>query len=1468
MADILPYEEYLKAGYSNKEIQDFMRPRLEEAGFSPTEVSQYFYTKSGDAKLSYMGIEQNNSVKDMAKYVADMQYKASLEGKNLNVVDAIKLGFEQSVTGMLARGQLPTELSEEQMKTLNFFERTVMGAASVISDIPVYAAGAKVGAAGGAAVGGAAGSVIPGLGTAAGAGVGSTIGGSVGAFGFHSAARQMLIDMYSRGECASWDELLYRVKNASKEFAKGGAVGAATLGAGKVAQIGKTALMGSTMARAQTALGNATVITAKAMPLGAEVLGLTSASSLVEGHVPTAQDFVDNAVLITGLKGMSLVSNYSKNKIKNKAIDYMYKKFVQEGKSPVEIVKEADQNPDTLMDMLKDSGENASKKIVKPIKKGIEVVEDFPTYSNQVKYPEGYNPDIPYDYPTDIKALPENTIASIDNAVKRTDIFNKLSEAAAIPVRLGEVRKKNVKGFYDPKAEVIRIKKAKNLKTLSHEIAHHFEKTVFGKTYSDELTNMPHAKEELVPLATKPAIDSTNGYVGEGFAQFIAMYTVNPNWAKRFAPKFYEVFEKDIGPKNPHLFKALKEARAEIQKYVEQPAIESVLSNVSNKVDENLTPKQKWEQIKYNFVTKWLDDKNPIKHMVEQVEKTTGKKLSFSENAYYQSRMFPGWSGKAEAFLENKPFEYSTLKDIKELKPLKEIISGIKNINEFIAYITSARAIELNNRKIETGIETSIAEKTIKALDKKYGKEFKNKLNDLLNYQDALLKYQKDAGLLSEKTYRDIKDKNKVYIPFERVMDQNTSAIGSKKMGSKQTIKKIKGSTRDIINPLESIIKNTFNMINAAERNRVGLAIADLSKLDKSGRFVEHLKDKKLTNIWSYKDPLDNTKNILTQSRLKDDEILVYRNGSPEIYKVDPDVARVINGYSNSIDKIEALNFLKFFTKTLRAGATGLNMAFAIKNLLRDNIFAFLSSKSGYIPFKSSIKNAKIAITKDKAYWELKKAGGSQVSFVSTDRDAMAKAIDDLTETNYLNRVWNRAKQVYDSAGKLDIKATNKNISLLLDRVLDLPSIISETSELSTRIGEFRKAMTGKEWTRENMEKAGFASREVTLDFAKGGIYSKTINQFKAFFNANLLGAEKVYNILTDKHSALKAVWSLGTLGILTALLNYDFENGREDPDIQEVLQVQKDTNWVFKMWGTDIIVRLPKPQQIGFISTMFEQMTTGILDNLNKNERDEVINNMFNAFTRELNMPTSWGDVAQTLSPTMVTPIVENWANKSMYFGTPIVPAYAEGALPEYQYNDRTTELSKAISRTIGGFIGKRNTLAPAKIENLVRGWFGGVGNFVYNIVDSTARGLGVIPNPPKPKDTLEDVAFIRSFTIRHPTGGSASVTKWYDEYEKRNELLKSYDIAGKKFDVASMETLAKYQIYKDLNPIQRELSKISANIRTIYNMPNMSADEKRQTIDSLNIVRINLAKKGLDMIRKMDKIIDSKGPEKKVSK
>lgn len=1435
---ILPYNIYKNAGYSDTDIQKFLKPALKTAGYTDTEIGQYFLNNSNDASLSYLGIEKNKNIQDIGKFIADEQYKASLEGKNLNTIDAIKLGWSQSISGMLSRKTMPIEISKEELETLNFFERAIMGATSVVSDLPEYIIAGKVGAAAGAV----AGSMVPAVGTA----IGAAVGGSVAAFGGHAAARQMLIDMYSRGEISSFDELMFRIENSAKEFAKGSAVGLATAGASALGQIGKTALMGSTMARAQTVTGNIVNITAKSMPYGSEVLGLTTAGSLVEGHVPTAKDFIDSSILIAGLKGFDKITTQGKNAVKNKTIDYMYKKFVKDGTSPMQVVKEVQENPNKLVDIIKEKESIPKKQTISINETDQEVLaKTYPGYT-------------PIPRPKGRTVLPKDEEINISKALKKQDIFNALADAVAIPVRIGKIDHKRAIGTYKQKSEVIRIRNAKDITTVAHEIGHHYEKLTFGKTASNEIAQY---YDELSTFATKPVgIPNHNKIAAEGFAEFISKYVVNPEQAKELAPKFYDVFKNDIAPKAPKLHDALLKAREAVKKYYAQPLAYEVLGNISNPISEKLTTSEKWGQIKNNFIKNWLDDKNPIKQAVTSLEKNANVKLNFSNNAYYIARMFPGWTGKAETFLEHAPFDFNTLKDIPNVKSLKNIITSIKNWDEFTAYLVSARTLELNSRGIKTGIDIFSAKATERQLKTKYSKI----AEDLYNYQDALLQYQKNSGLLSEKDYDTIKKQNKKYVPFYRVLDtQGTKVLSTKTLASKQTIKAIKGSTRDIINPLESIVKNTFEMINAAERNRVGLAYSNLSKLDKAGIYVERIPLNK-NNITVSKGKTDINKKaytyLLDSTKVGKDEILVYEDGKPALFKVDPDVAAVINGTNSSIQKIEALSFFRFFTKTLRAGATGLNLAFAAKNIIRDNLFAYLSSTTGYKPFMSSLENAKIAIKKDEAYWELKKAGGAQSSFVSIDRDVLQKKLSDFKETNYFEAVWNRLKEVKNELGDGNYSESIKKFGEAIDRVLDLPALISETSELSTRIGEFRNSLEGKELTKENIEKAGYNSREVTLDFAKGGIYGKTINQFKAFFNANILGIEKTVNILSNKKSAAKVIWAMGTLGILTALANYDFKNNQEDQDIKEVLPVQKDANWVLKVWGTGTIIRIPKPQQIGFISTLFEQLVTDTLNTMNKSEKEDIIKNLFTSFMRETNLPTTWKDVAQTISPTATMPIFENYANKSMYFGTPIVPAYTENALPEYQYTDRTSELTKAISKQLGVFIGKDHTFSPAKIENIVNGWTGGVGNYILSIVDLSARKVGIVPDPPKPSDTLVDIPFVRAFTLRHPSSGSASIQKWQEEYNKRKQYSISSDIDIKKFN--DPKELSKYQAYKQLNSIQTSINQTTIQIRTIYVMPNLSAAEKRQTIDALYLTRIQIAKQGLQIIKDIDKSI--KGPEK----
>lgn len=1638
------YQIYREHGYTDEEIQKHMRPILAAEGFDETRINQYFQNESGARPLSLAGDEQNGTVKDMGKAIAELQNAAALEGKNLGFADAVKLGWEQSVVGMLKRGKMPDELTEEEEKSLNFFERALMGAVSVAADTPVFFAGGKTGAAAGSAIGAGIGAAVGGAGAAPGAGIGAAIGGASGAFAFHAAARQMLVNMYKEGGVASFGELMDRV---AAEAAKGAAVGAATLGAGAAGRAGAKAIAGTALAKSGTFAGKVFGSAGKALPFGSEVLGLTGVSSLVDGRIPTAQDFADNALMLFTLKGFHRASDRAINEINRRTIDKLYNIFVKEGKSPQAAVQEAIHNPVKLQNLLSEEeaqikkgykevkesplkgtregkdevlvtmrpdelreyiinrgaaiqdpktgdiivqGEDLakatgtrgnfgfSKMIFKhgtSVEDAIRVPEVLRTYKPYKVENEKENYRIPlndkenllivfgknqngdnrlitafrekkdnnnvysekrplnvtdnsgaisvttdqaagdaangsqrpmnsiaenagavkqgegslqnFNGPTRI-AIPENKPVSAEtnfkneNLVKKRNIISDLQKAVNVPLRLGKITgSKNVLGQYYPKAEMIRIRKANDLAVVAHEIGHHLEKVLFGEMGSGKVTAF---YDELKDIATKAKSKNKAAVAAEGFAEFIAKYVVNPEEAKAKAPKFYDFFEKELPAKDPEMFKALMSAREQTRLWAEQPYLQEVLSSISMKPEERgLSTAEKWQVLKNKFAYEFVDRFSPVKRVVEQLEQKSGRKIDFARNPYYLSRMFPGWAGRAEAFLNNGAYDFKTLKTTG--KSLKAILKPIKDLDEFIGYLTSKRVVELNDikrvaeiptneeitlfkelknkkksqgltdseegtfKRIEskalnyiktkakiaagaelgpdTGIRLKAAREVVKALDEKY----KSAAKELYEYQDALLKMQYDGGLIDLATYNKIKKLNENRVPFYRVMERTLNySLGNKSLKSKQVVKRLKGSTRDIINPIEGIIKDTYETINAVERNRVGLALADLSRIDKSGEFVFKVKKDVSKAGETEEGPIFIAKDTINP----ENQIKVFRNGKSEIYEVDGDIAKIINGLNPS-DAGTLVRGLGFFAKTLRAGATGYNLTFSIKNFMRDSIFAYLTSTSGFNPVTSLPGNIVMSIRKKDAYWAFMKAGGGMSGFVSMDRNSMQSNIRTLTRTGYLKSIWNAISE--------------KQFAEAVDIGLLSPlRYVSETSELVTRLGEFKSSMQGKEFTKENLERAGFNAREITLDFAKGGATAMQINIMSAFFNANIQGFVKTGEILKSRPNALKAVGLLGTLGVIEALASWDWTNNKEDEDIAEVNRAQKNINFLVKVDG--VIYRVPKPQQIGFISTFFRDATIASLKKLNRQENDDLAADLAQAFWNEFNINPV---------PNAVSVPAEVVFNRSLFFNRAIVPAAAEGALPETQYTDNTTELTKAISEKLGGWVGNDISFSPAKAEHIVRGWTGGMGSFILQATDFALRKAGILPDPIKPKDTLADIPFVKAFVIRHPSGTAESIQRFYDKYESRMRYYNSFKLEGKNFNFEKQTRLISYAPYQSLQVYNKAMTDISSAIRNIYKNPGLNPDEKRQMIDALYLSKIQMAKAGLQAIKEIDRYVEN---------
>lgn len=247
-----------------------------------------------------------------------------------DISDAVMSGWQNSATGLALRGKLP-ELQLDKDAPIG--QRLAAGASNILSDFIPSAIGAYAGM----AVGGVAGPK------------GAAVGGAAGGFAVPMGIRDALMAAYNRGEATSWGGVWDIVKAGATGFGKGATIGAVTGGAGMAVgklvapAAGSAVLAGNLSARGARRAVDATAI-------GSELTALTAASAALEGHMPTWQDFMDNAILLGGLKGAVHVAGK------------MREAYAQTGKLPDEVRADAARDP-ALMDELLTRGETVVRSV-------------------------------------------------------------------------------------------------------------------------------------------------------------------------------------------------------------------------------------------------------------------------------------------------------------------------------------------------------------------------------------------------------------------------------------------------------------------------------------------------------------------------------------------------------------------------------------------------------------------------------------------------------------------------------------------------------------------------------------------------------------------------------------------------------------------------------------------------------------------------------------------------------------------------------------------------------------------------------------------------------------------------------------------------------------------------------------------------------------------------------------------------
>ena len=886
--------------------------------------------------------------------------------------------------------------------------------------------------------------------------------------------------------------------------------------------------------------------------------------------------------------------------------------------------------------------------------------------ANRYMESKGVRPTEPLQYSVKSNETPHtgiDEVGRLGRSVTRREILDAVNNLFNQRVKSGRLGRDNVRGWYNTKTDVIRSGNYGEIPTIMHELGHYVDNYFnFSKDarFNGEFNRV--IQDRFGKAYNKLGMD---GIRGEGYAEFFKDYVSDRAKAKREFPEFYKHFTEAIA-KEPELNGITNKLSQLVHEWHRQGGAERIKGSISfeskGKVSQAIDAVKRGEakdvikKALNDVYTKAIDELNPLKDLVEEVERQTGEKIAFDDNPYMQAWLARGWVGKAETLIEHGAPEHG-------IKPLKEILKGVgeKEHKEFSAYLVALHDLDLHKNKQKATFDYT---EDAAVLGKHAGNErFQKAAVEIYKYQDYLLQMLVKEGMLTAKAYHTMRKMYPHYIPFFR--DMSDAGMQSFLSGGKgfvdvsSPVKRFKGSTRDIIDPLESIVKNTFQFYNAVERNHVGRTFAKLADKNGVGQIVERVHGNKAKT--------DNTFNV-------------WENGEKVTYETTPELIQTMRmldkEQSNMVVKI-----LSYPASWLRAGAT-LSPEFILRNPVRDMIGASIYSKHGFIPVVDTFKGLALFLKKGELYWDYMKSGAAHAAMVSLDRDYLGGQLRDIMSR--------------------DSKATK-----LIKNPLELLRAMSEATEMATRLAEFdnaRKGYTGvgnrlfgKDRKPLTAREAALESRDITLDFSRRGTHTKRLNQITAFFNATLQGADKMARAFKEDPRGM-TVKTMLYITLPSVLLWY---MNKDDERYQELPQWEKDTFWIIP--GKENMYRIPKPFEAGVLfGTSFERMLQYFDDA--KNNRKSV---GFKGYGERV-----MDSLAPGLIPTGAIPVLEYMTNHSFFRQRSIIPQSQENLPARLQYGANSSEVAK--------FVGDKINVSPYMVDNTIRGLGGGLAGLGLSGIDA----------------------------------------------------------------------------------------------------------------------------------------------------
>lgn len=1030
------------------------------------------------------------------------------------------------------------------------------------------------------------------------------------------------------------------------------------------------------------------------------------------------------------------------------------------------------------------------------------------------------------------------SMGAFDNNIpvtKLTDIRKTIENYLGKKLLKGHFREPAY-GIYKTKNDFIRVKELKDIDNILHEVGHALD---LGQRVT---INKEMLQDELLK-----AVERHGGYendtktvkLEEGWAEVVRVYIINQSLSEKLYPKTSS-FIDSVRQQDKSINDFLTRVQNQLYNYIHQNPRNRILSNMSigEQTDkEQMTP----EKFKKNAMRLIYDKDYLLKATVNDWAKMSGKKPSEidpSRNAYILTRLASGVNNKAVSMISDGYIDVNGDKLMPGLNKLGEILNNDpQKFNDLRAYLVAKRDLEYKAKSLKTGIRTLDSKAVVKQFENDIQiQEAAQIVYDTLN---GVLQYAVNNGLITQENADTIKESNTFYVPFQRVVGKNQ--VGRRGAVS-EIIKGRTGSELDIKDVLENIVVNSANIIQQVENNNVlralyeqgeelgmhnaifdviptpvqHVGIATLStwesELKKQGVEVENIDLEKTIDIFAPNNKIDQENRITS---------FIDTNGNRVYLQfTEQDIFNSIM----ALDKNSNSWFLKLMSKLnmpLRYGATMANIGFAIPNMIADTAQAAMYSEAGFIPVIDNV----IGIL------DILAAQNKTVrNFVNKYAPEYAKKIE------YLYNIYQqsgasgstRLSQYRKSSQEImkDIYGTKNSETLgikesfkPLKRLLDIMTYIPELSEQSTRFRVFERnyeAYKNKGGSEiDARTKAAIESRDATQDFGRTGTAMREINQLIPF-SAARVGSVYTFSekVTQNTKKTMTRIALLSVLAMLIKAIGYD------DKEIEELNQRKKNDNFVLNIGGT--IVTIKKPQGVlRSILSLEEYVLDLATGHIEEGKEGEMLGKWLETALMD-NLPA---DEIGGLVPNAIAPIIENAYNKDFYYNSDIVKSYDLDLPESQQYYDYTSQL--AI------FLGKIFNYSPAKIDNLISGYFGGLGTQVTNIIDNISGKLGL--SVEKPAMGAEDNAIGKRFVV-NVNENSASIDEVYTLKDELTKKLNGGTITSE--ENKQLETLK--QATSDMAALNKQIKAIKKDL-------TMSGTEKADKIKPLQEQKTDVARKAL---------------------